>query len=364
VKWLSDNAVARLREEVDLPDLESAKYRLIRKLASGGMGTVYLAHDSNLGRKVAVKVMNSPDPSEHLASRMMREARIVATLEHPSIVPIHDVGTLADGRVFYAMKLVQGTRLDQYASTNRPRADLLRVFQRICEAVAFAHAHGVIHRDLKPENIMVGSFGEVLVMDWGVARVVQGRAGGNHTFREAKVDLDSNEQEDAATLPMADGGSAGDTASGTIIGTPAYMSPEQARGETDSVDERSDVYSLGAILHFILTGAPPSESGKINSPTGPLEPPAGSPDRAAERIPRQLAAICLKALSESPAERYASAEDLSADVANHVAERTVSAYRENGLERIARWAGQNRYVLLLILAYLVMRLIVFFSLRR
>src|SRR6185369_8848170 len=170
MNWLSDNAVDRLRQEADLPDLGGSKYMVLHKLGSGGMGAVYLAQDVDLGRKVAVKVMNISDGS--LASRMMREARIVALLEHPSIVPIHDVGVLEDGRVFYAMKLVQGKRLDEFANGASSVSDLLRIFQKICEAVAFAHARGVIHRDLKPENIMVGPFGEVLVMDWGVAKVL------------------------------------------------------------------------------------------------------------------------------------------------------------------------------------------------
>ena len=160
MKWLSDDAMIRLREEADLPDLTDSKYLALRKLGSGGMGTVYLAQDVDLGRKVAVKVMNYADSTGALASRMMREARIVALLEHPSIVPIHDVGTLDDGRVFYAMKLVQGARLDQSAAGAASLSDMLRVFQKVCEAVAFAHARGVIHRDLKPENIMVGPFGE------------------------------------------------------------------------------------------------------------------------------------------------------------------------------------------------------------
>ena len=148
MRWLSDSAVERLREEADLPDLGGEKYLALRKLGSGGMGTVYLAQDVDLGRKVAVKVMNAADSTGALASRMMREARIVALLEHPSIVPIHDVGELDDGRVFYAMKLVQGKRLDQSARDAASLSDLLRIFQKVCEAVAFAHAREVIEKIL------------------------------------------------------------------------------------------------------------------------------------------------------------------------------------------------------------------------
>src|SRR6185436_17186543 len=225
MKWLSDSMIKRLREEADLPDLGGTRYRVIERVAAGGMGTVYLAQDTNLGRKLAVKVMNLQDTSGQLTARMLREARIVALLEHPSIVPIHDVGTLADGRVFYAMKLVQGGRLDQYAKDNNSLPDLLRVFQKVCEAVAFAHSHGVIHRDLKPENIMVGAFGEVLVMDWGVAKLLAGRTQENGDQREIPDETDIDTR---ATLPMSNGAdSIGETAGGAVIGTPAYMSPEQ-----------------------------------------------------------------------------------------------------------------------------------------
>src|SRR5213596_2660951 len=177
MRWLSDDAVERLREEADLPDLGSSKYLVIHKLGSGGMGTVYLAQDVELGRKVAIKVMNSAEQTGALAARMTREARIVALLEHPSIVPIHDVGALEDGRVFYAMKLVQGARLNEFAAATTSIADLLRVFQKACEAVAFAHARGVIHRDLKTGNGMERRFGEVLVPDRGVPNKLGSRRG-------------------------------------------------------------------------------------------------------------------------------------------------------------------------------------------
>src|SRR5438034_340476 len=238
MRWLSDDAVERLREEADLPDLGSSKYLVIHKLGSGGMGTVYLAQDVELGRKVAIKVMNSAEQTGALAARMTREARIVALLEHPSIVPIHDVGALDDGRVFYAMKLVQGARLDQSAGA-ASLYDLLRIFQKVCEAVAFAHARGVIHRDLKPENIMVGPFGEVLVMDWGVAKVLSaargidnGRATDDRRRSSVHRRLSLEDADLIATLPLV-AGSPSDTSGGTVIGTLAYMAPEQAKGQTE-----------------------------------------------------------------------------------------------------------------------------------
>src|SRR6185369_12741981 len=225
-----------------------------------------------------------------------------ARLEHPGIVPVHDVGTLPDGRVFYAMKRVRGRRLDELA----PALDLterLRVFGRICEAVAFAHAHAVIHRDLKPENIMAGPFGEVLVMDWGVAK---------------------------------DGGLL--DADGTILGTPGSMAPEQERGEVGSIDERTDVWALGAILGFLLAGEAP--------------------------VARPLAAIRRQAMADDPADRYQTVEDLAADLSLYSSGLAVRAYRENLVERTVRFVRRYRVPILLILTYLLMRALLLVIFRR
>jgi serine/threonine protein kinase len=283
---------------------------------------------------------------------MMREARIVALLEHPSIVPIHDVGLLDDGRVFYAMKLVQGKRLDQTARDTASLYDLLRIFQKVCEAIAFAHDRGVIHRDLKPENIMVGPFGEVLVMDWGVAKILGISAG------VAASDIrqpESHSDDD----PL--GGQPGDTSGGTILGTPGYMPPEQATGQTELLDWRADVFALGAILYFLLTGRPPHESGEATAAgknTGARRPVR--PRQIDQKIPRALEAICLKAISELREERYATAEGVAEDVVRFLDGDPVSAYPENIFEKAGRWLNKNRFIVLLILAYLIMRLIVFF----
>ena len=369
MKRLSDRIVERLREELDLPDLASARYESIRRIGAGGMGTVYLAHDSVLRRSVALKVMNLADANGSLAERIRREARIAALLEHPSIVPIHDVGVLSDGRVFYVMKLVQGKRLDEYVKSDASLPDLLRIFQRICEAVAFAHTRRVIHRDLKPENIMAGAFGEVLVMDWGVAKVLTNRLEptGSDSVQsgstEAADRAELRRSDEVTTLPLglAPGGN-NDTAAGTVIGTPAYMAPEQARGETDSVDERSDIYALGGILYFLLTGRPPREHDFVPSSAGTVgsRPQSRISDR---KIPRPLEAMALKATAPVREDRYQNASDLADDIIRYLEGRPVSAYRENILEIAGRWLNRNQVLVLLILAYLLMRLIVFFSFR-
>jgi len=345
VKELSDRALEHLREVAQRPDLSGTRYELGDELARGGMGVVYAARDRELDRTVALKVVGVERADADTTARLRREARIIAHLEHPGIVPVHDVGTLPDGRVFYAMKLVSGKRLDAHVRETVPLGARLRLFQRICEPVAFAHAHGVIHRDLKPENVMVGPFGEVLVMDWGVARL--------------------REQEDSEFRGIRRGRAAGehDTAHGTVLGTPAYMAPEQARGEVDRVDERADVYSLGAILYFLLTGSAPGRS-----PVGPDEPTrtwAGPsrvpgiepPRRVAATTPPPLEAICLRAMAREREDRYPAVADLSADVGRFLEGERVSAYPENAWRRARRFAGRHRTAIALVLAYLVMRVL-------
>ena len=314
---LSKDSVYRLQAVLEEPDLEGTRYRVIERIGRGGMGSVYLAEDLELQRNVALKVMNLTDPSGDISKRMWREARIVAQLEHPGIVPIHDVGVLPDNRVFYAMKYVQGARLDEYRSKGPTQAEVLRLFQKICEAVAFANAHGVIHRDLKPENIMVGPFGEVLVMDWGVAKVLQTSDSDVFKHPESSQSLET------------------DTQHGTVIGTKGYMSPEQARGETDTLDQRTDVYSLGAILSFLL-----SEKDK------------------------RLEAICKKAMAESKADRYSGAEQLASDIAHFFDQQPILAYRENVIERALRWIDRNRFVVFLVVTYLILRFLVLLLINR
>lgn len=335
MKWLSDEALERLRAAAAVPDFSGTRYLLQKRLGQGGMGTVFLAEDATLGRRVAVKVLDLPDASGELAARMLREARIVAGLEHPGIVPVHDAGTLPDGRVFYAMKYVQGDRLDEHLSKVSSLADRLRLFLKVCDAVAFAHAHRVLHRDLKPENIMVGPFGEVLVMDWGVAKVLSEAA-------ESSKGPPPAEDASAASLSRP-----AETAHGTVLGTPGYMAPEQARGEVDRLDERTDVFGLGAILRFLLTGRRPNDATTTES-----------------AIPRALAAVCTKAMSAEPADRYAGAQEMAADIAGYLDGLPVSAYPENIFQKAGRLLVRHRVAVILLVAYLATRLLILLFLKR
>ena len=342
MKSLSDKAIERLRAGADEPDLAGTRYRLLERVARGGMGVVYAAEDEKLERRVALKVLDVPGTDGDLANRLMREARVLARLEHPGIVPVHDVGTLADGRVFYTMKFVEGQRLDNLIEGVESVQDRLRLFLRICEAVAFAHARGVLHRDLKPANIMVGPFGEVLVMDWGLAKILRSdlQIADRVADPEAKI-LEKPKQPGAEKDSTK---SSVITGHGTVMGTPGYMSPEQARGEVEVLDARSDIFSLGALLRFLLTQ---------KTPTG-----------IAPRLDRSLEAICAKASAEKPESRYSAVQELGLDVSRYLDGLAVEAHRESIFDKLARFYRRYRFFILLILAYLVMRVILLLVLKR
>jgi serine/threonine protein kinase len=313
---LSDRGLDRLRALVDEPDLSGTRYEPLGREAEGGMASVWRARDTVLSREVALKVLPPEAGGSELAARLADEARILAQLEHPGIVPVHDAGTLPDGRVFYAMKLVRGRRLDVHARESASLPALLRVFERICETVAFAHEQGVLHRDLKPENVMVGAFGEVLVLDWGVAKRV-GEAG---------------------APPAAPGPPRPGTAHGAIVGTPDYMAPEQARGEP--VDARADVYGLGAILHVLLHGSPPPAVGATLLRGG---------------LARPLDAVLRKALAPSPEARYAGARELAEEIGRFLDGAAVLALPEGPLEALARQLRRHRLLVALVATYVIVR---------
>ncbi len=346
MSWLSDNVLNHLRSVAEHPDLSHTKYRCLEKVATGGMATVYLAEDTELRRPLALKVLTAADSRGDLAERMMQEARIIAALEHPSIVPIHDVGVLPDGRVFYTMKFVKGRRLDEHIQNTPSLPERLRLFQKLCEAVAFAHSRGIIHRDLKPENIMVGDFGEVLVMDWGLAKLL--------AADDAKSEIDSSTIQSKVRVRSPTKLSSQATEHGTVMGTPAYMSPEQGRGEVKQIDERSDVYALGAILFFLITNTPPNAFDPMQ------EHQQLRPRQINDKIPKAIEAICLTALSPSKENRFASARELSEDVERFLNGQAVTSYHESPLEKLARWVKKNKFVVSLLLVYVVMRFLIYF----
>jgi serine/threonine-protein kinase len=243
------------------PPLCAGRFELGEELARGGMGIVYRARDDSLGRDVAVKVLHERYLADsQVGQRFLDEARITAQLQHPAIPPVIEVGRLADDRPYLAMKLIKGRTLEGLLhERSGPAADrgrFLAVFQQVCQAVGYAHSRRIVHRDLKPANVMVGAFGEVQVMDWGLAKVLA--EGGS--AEEAKASRERERPENASVIRTARSGGTGagtDTEAGSLLGTPAYMSPEQANGEVALFDRRADVFGLGAILCEILTGQPP-----------------------------------------------------------------------------------------------------------
>ena len=345
------------------------KYEIGTFVARGGMGAIFEVQDQSIQREVALKVMRKQQQGvlDSKTMRFIHEAQITGQLEHPNIVPVHELGVDADGSVFYTMKFVRGVTLESVLQGIRkddpvmieafPLARLLTIFQKVCDAMAFSHSKGVLHRDLKPDNIMIGDYGEVLVMDWGLAKIVHPavRSGDGNVLQLAQSDLVDMEAAPqgggpAPSTVWSEAGAAGDgheslkTMDGTILGTPAYMSPEQAEGKIEELDERADIYTLGGILYTILTLDPPFQAASLNSllmyklagdftpPTdynpdsavrarkkkdgAPLPMPLHCPDNS---IPGPLSAVCQKAMSLKPDDRYQSVLEIQAEIENHQA---------------------------------------------
>jgi tetratricopeptide (TPR) repeat protein/tRNA A-37 threonylcarbamoyl transferase component Bud32 len=308
------------------PPAASERYALRDEIARGGMGVIFRATDTTLRRELAVKVLQDRfAPDSGVAHRFADEARIAAQLQHPGIPPVHDLGTLPDGRPFLAMKLIKGQTLEKllHARTDvsSDRGRFVAIFEQVCQAIACAHAHNVIHRDLKPENVMVGAFGEVQVMDWGLAKVLIDRpaaaADAQETTLETRV----------VSLRDSDGSF---TQAGSVLGTPAYMPPEQALGAVGKVDRRSDVFGLGGVLAAILTGRAPFAAGSAE--TVRLLSAQGNLKECFARLDGcgadpELVALCRRCLAPSPADRPADAGEVA---------RAAAALRAAADERARR----------------------------
>ncbi|HEY1381070.1 MAG TPA: serine/threonine-protein kinase, partial [Gemmataceae bacterium] len=289
-------------------------YELLDEVGRGGMGVVYRARDLALDREVAVKLLRDRfAPGSAAAERFMDEARITGQLQHPGIPPVYQVGALPDGRPFLAMKLIKGQTLDELLKTGA-RVDPLGTFEAVAQAVGYAHAHGVVHRDLKPANVMVGAFGEVQVMDWGLAKVLT--PGGAAVAAGAATDPGETVAASLVRAPRDTGGS--ETKAGSVLGTPAYMAPEQAAGEVDKIGPPADVFGLGAMLCVLLTGRPPYEG--LDSESVRLSAVRGRTETAFARLDACGAdpgavALCKRCLAFEPADRPATGDAVAAAAA-------------------------------------------------
>jgi eukaryotic-like serine/threonine-protein kinase len=330
----------------EVKKIAGLRYQIIRPHDKGGIGEVFIALDQELNREVALKQIQERHADDaHSRGRFVREAEITGGLEHPGIVPVYGLGLYADGRPFYAMRFIQGESLrEAIARHHRSSADnhgarspeferhaLLTRFVAVCNAIAYAHSRGVIHRDLKPGNIMLGKYGETLVVDWGMAK-----AGMNEPTRSASDGL----PEPTLIPSLAD---AIETQAGAAMGTPAYMSPEQASGRLDLLGPASDIYSLGATFYTLLTGRPPIEGKHTAEMLRKAQRGEWLPPRQVKPdVPAALDAVCRKAMSPQPSERYATALALATDVERWLADEPVSAFREPLAARSRRWIRRHR----------------------
>jgi eukaryotic-like serine/threonine-protein kinase len=308
-----------------------------RELGRGGLGRVLIALDRTLGREVAVKELLPELAHRDAVARFVREARITGQLEHPNIVPVYEMGTGADGLPYYTMRVVRGRTLDE-ALDAAPgllgRLSLLHHYGGICQAIAYAHSRGVVHRDIKPQNVMIGEFGETIVLDWGIAKV----RGDVEPDNGSEFCTDASSQRRLRAI-----GDAAHTAAGRVLGTPAYMSPEQAIGQVDDVDERSDVWALGAVLYRLLTGQVPFEASTLPALLRSIGVGKLTPVRAFDpAIPADLAAIAERALRKNKQDRYQNAGELLRDVLAYQSGARVDAYDYSSIELLRRFVAKNR----------------------
>jgi serine/threonine protein kinase len=306
------------------------------------MAEVFVAQDAELNRMVAIKEIARGDDHPDTRARFLLEAEITARLEHPGVVPIHGLGHYADGRPFIAMRFIRGESLKEaidrsYVETGASGHEqllqlrqLLRRFLDVCQTIDYAHNRGIVHRDIKPTNIMLGPFGETIVIDWGLAKPMD-RTGSEPIENSAGGAL--RPQRSLSKEEVL----------GMVIGTPGYIGPEQARGDLNRMGPTSDIYSLGATLYTILTGRSPVEGSSAHERLSRAIRGDFLPPRIVnERVPRPLEAICLKAMSLRPEDRYPSARALSEDIERWLADEPISAYRESWLRRVWRYLRHTR----------------------
>jgi WD40 repeat protein len=305
------------------------RYKVKDLLGRGGMGEVHEVYDSVLDRHLAMKTVRVDNPE--MLSRFILEARITSKLQHPNVPPVHDLGVGADGKHYFTMRRVRGKSLSALLRKGEAGTliERLDIFRKICDAVAYAHSRGVIHRDLKPSNIMIGQFGMVLVLDWGLAKVMGDTA------------------TESMSMPAV-GGSSGSgshqTRLGAVMGTPAWMAPEQALGDTDAIDRCSDIFSLGAILFALLTGKPPFERrpAEILDESSAWEVEAPSETLSAKEVPRELDAVVLKAMARDPAERFESVEELRSEAQAFIERRPLASAKYSWLDRVGKWVSRHK----------------------
>jgi formylglycine-generating enzyme required for sulfatase activity/tRNA A-37 threonylcarbamoyl transferase component Bud32 len=317
-----------------------ARFLILRPHAKGGLGEVFVARDQELKREVALKeIQNCHADHPESRARFLQEAEVTGALEHPGIVPVYGLGTYADGRPFYAMRFIRGDSLKDairafHEADRHGRADserslalrqLLGRFVDVCDAVAYAHSRGVLHRDLKPGNVMLGKYGETLVVDWGLAKVL------------GKAEVEMTEG------PLVSSRDSGLTQAGKALGTPAFMSPEQAAGRTDLLGPRSDVYSLGATLYCLLTGRAPFPEGEAGEVLNKVQRGDFPPPRQINgKVSPALEAVCLKAMALKPEERYGTPREMAEEIERWLADEPVTAYREPLTARLGRWVRRHQ----------------------
>jgi serine/threonine-protein kinase len=342
-----DDPFATRPGPVGTPTSAGQRFQILRPHAKGGLGEVFVARDEELPREVALKHIqdgHADDPGSR--ARFVLEAEITGGLEHPGIVPVYGLGAYPDGRPYYAMRFIRGDSLkeaiDDFHRAERPGRDLgeralafralLRRFVDVCNGVAYAHSRGVIHRDLKPANVMLGPYGETLVVDWGLAKVI-GKSGEPPASATGGLE---------PTLRPRPGSGFDETVPGSVVGTPAYMSPEQASGRLEAVGPASDVYSLGATLYLLLTGKAAFAGDTAEVLRRVLRGEFTRPRQVKRDVPAALEAVCLRAMARQPEDRYGRALELAADIEHWLADEPVAAYPEPAAVRARRWLRRHR----------------------